>query len=284
MSTDEKKQKNIIIFIIISMVQGALIGSGAIIPGVSGGVLAVIFGIYEPLIKFLSDIRVDFKKNFLRFLPVGIGGIAGFVLLSGLVSYMFKTSQVQIIWFFIGAIAGTFPSLYKHSGKEGRQTKHIIIFVATIFLSYALLQFIEKSSAEVTPNFFLWIVAGMLVVLGAILPGLSPSNILITMNMYEPMTDGIKSLNISIIIPLAIGGIVCILAFSKLVNYLIEKHYSIVFHIILGVVVASTVKIVPIDSALYSGQWTVPICIFTLIAGIALGYWMSILEKKYKND
>ena len=283
-SENAPKKGNIVRRWIISIVQGAIIGTGAIIPGVSGGVLAVIFGIYEPLMKFLANIRVDFKKNALRFMPIFIGIGAGFVVLSKAVNWLLGQGEAQVIWLFIGAIVGTLPALFKHAGREGRKTNHFIILGVATVITYLFLWWVSTISAAVTPNFFLWIVAGILVVSGAIVPGLSPSNFLMTMNMYKPMTAGISSLDFSILIPLAIGGIFCLFAFSKIVNYLIERFHTTMFHIIFGVVIASTLKIIPMEWASYGSALGAGICVLTFAAGAALGFWMSILEKKYKDN
>ena len=83
------------------------IGSGFILPGVSGGALAAIFGLYERMIAFLANVTKDFKKNVLFFLPVGIGALAGIVVLSFGVSYLLGNFETIILWFFIGCIVGT---------------------------------------------------------------------------------------------------------------------------------------------------------------------------------
>ena len=80
---------------------------------VSGGVLAAILGIYERMLHFLAHIRQDFKKNFLFFLPVGIGGILGLVLLSRPLEWVLAHYQIIVLWGFAGAILGTLPSLFK---------------------------------------------------------------------------------------------------------------------------------------------------------------------------
>jgi len=97
------------------------IGSGFILPGVSGGALAAIFGLYERMIAFLANVTKDFKKNVLFFLPVGIGALAGIVVLSFGVSYLLGNFETIILWFFIGCIVGTIPALWKEAGKEEKE-------------------------------------------------------------------------------------------------------------------------------------------------------------------
>lgn len=276
------KNKNIMDWL-LRFIKGMLIGTGAILPGVSGGALAAVFGLYERLISFLAHLKQDFKKNLLFFIPVGLGGVAGIFLLSIALSYFLENYEVQIVWFFIGAIIGIIPALIKQAGKKGRRPKHIMIAAATGIIMLAVLFLAEQYiSGSVPLNFFTWIMAGVIFGLGMIVPGLSPSNFLVYLNMYKPMTDGIKNLDFAVIIPLAVGGLLIVLTLSKLFDYIFTKAYAGMHHIILGVVFASTVMIIPTDFN-YLSLGTL-VCAAACIAGIALGLWMSSLEEKYKPE
>ncbi len=268
---------------ILRFVKGLFIGSGFILPGVSGGALAAVFGIYERIISFLAHITKDFKKNVIFFIPVGLGGVVGIFLLSFVVSYFLGTYEVQILWFFVGCILGTIPALWKQAGKKGRKNKHINILVVSFFLSLAFLLFGEQmlSGGQVPQNIFTWAIAGALIGLGVIVPGLSPSNFLVYMGMYKDMADGVKNLDFAVILPIFIGVTVCVLLLSKLMDYVFSRAYAGLFHAILGIVFASTIIIVPRNYNYLS--FGVIVCILMCIAGAALGYWMSALEDKYKT-
>ncbi len=267
---------------ILRFVKGLFIGSGFILPGVSGGALAAVFGIYERIISFLAHITKDFKKNVIYFIPVGLGGIVGVFLLSFVVSFFLGTYEVQILWFFVGCILGTIPALWKQAGKKGRKNKHINILVVSFFLSLAFLLFGEQmlSGGQVPQNIFTWAIAGALIGLGVIVPGLSPSNFLVYMGMYKDMADGVKNVDFAVIIPIMIGAAACVLLLSKVMDYVFSRAYAGLFHAILGIVFASTIIIVPRNFNYLS--LGVIVCILMCIAGAALGYWMSALEDKYK--
>lgn len=268
---------------ILRFVKGMFIGTGFILPGVSGGALAAVFGIYERLIGFIANITKNFKENIIYFLPVGLGGIAGVFLLSFAVSYFLEVAEVQVLWFFIGCILGTMPALWKQASKKGRQPKHIGIMVLTALLGYLFLEFGQVMfSGNMPLNFGTWILAGVLIALGVIVPGLSSSNFLVYLNMYKPMTDGIKNLDLSVIIPIGIGGLLCVICFSKLMDYIFKKAYTGLFHFIFGIVLASTVMIIPRNYNYLSAGTLV--CAVLCIAGIFLALWMSQLDEKYKPD
>lgn len=268
---------------VIRMIKGVFVGTGFILPGVSGGALAAIFGLYERMITFMAHLTRNFKENVLFFLPVGIGMLLGIVLLSYPLGYFLEYHLAPTMWLFIGTILGTFPSLWKEAGKKGREIKHIAVLMAALTAGLAFLLFgSEMFQGQVPQNFGTWIIAGGIIALGMLIPGLSPSNFLLYMGMYGAMVEAFKRLDLTVLVPIAIGGIVCVLSLSKLVDILFNKAYAVLFHIILGVVIASTLMIIPTDYN-YLGPGTL-VCAAACAAGAALGYWMSGLEEKYKPE
>ena len=267
---------------LLRFVKGMFIGSGFILPGVSGGALAAVFGIYERLISFLAHLTRNFKENVLFFLPVGLGGISGVFLLSFLVSFLLGTYETTILWFFVGCIVGTVPALWKEAGKKGQQSGDIILMIVTLIVAYFFLLYgSQLFDGQVEQNTVTWIIAGGLIGLGMIVPGLSPSNFLVYMGLYKAMADGFKEARLDVILPIGLGAVVCVLTLSKLFDFIFSKAYSKLFHFILGVVFASTVMIVPTDYTNLSLLGII-FCPILFFAGIALGWWMSRLEEQYK--
>jgi len=263
---------------IIRFLKGIFIGSGFILPGISGGVLAAVFGLYERMINFLAAVRTDFKENFLYFLPVGLGGIFGIFIFSVALSFFLELAEVPLMWFFIGCIGGTVPQLWKQAGKFGRRKLHIFTLIASAVLAFALLVGIERAAAGVfAPSFGSWVFAGGLIGLVAIVPGLSAANLLIFFEMYEPMTAGIAALDLWVILPLAIGAIAAVLVFAKLMALLLKRAYGSMFHAIIGFVVASTVLIIPREFNYFSVGGL--ICAAALIAGVAVVQLLLRLER-----
>lgn len=268
---------------IIQFLKGMFVGSGAILPGVSGGALAAIFGLYEPIITFLADMKKDFLKNLLFFLPVGFGGLFGVFVLATPIDYGLTNFPVHVLWGFIGVIIGTFPFLFKEAGKNGRENKHILLAILTGIFTFAFLLYAnDLFVVHMSLNIWSWILSGVIFALGFMTPGISSSNFLIYLNLYQPLTEGIRTLNLSIIIPVGISGVLSLLLFSKLMRKLMDIAYATVFHIILGVVVASTAIIAP-KLSMYSGfgvgNYLSALIIFIL--GLAFGYWMGQLEEQH---
>ena len=139
MKTHKEQSRIQVIDWLLRMMKGMMIGSGAILPGVSGGALAAVFGLYEPLIVFLSDITNDFVKRVMYFLPVGVGGILGVFVLAYPLDYGLQYYPVHVLWAFIGAIIGTLPSLYREAGKHGRTRGHIILALTVAIVMFFIL-------------------------------------------------------------------------------------------------------------------------------------------------
>jgi len=295
---EEHKRNETVFSWMFRLMKGIIIGTGFIIPGVSGGVFAAIFGVYEPMIRFFANIRKNFLKNVKFLLPIGIGVLISIVLVSKVFGGFFEIPEVEVpmLWFFIGCVTGTLPRLNKQAGQQGRQSKHIAIFAITIVLMFAFLHFIQdvlKTVTLPTEGIYIWLAAGALMGLGAIVPGLSPSNFLLYMGIYGEMMQRMGNLDFTVLAPVVVGALACFLLLSKVFDRLFECAYTSLYHFILGVIITSTMMIIPWSGKeLESGgfvrdiNFTLPlvlICVGTCVAGIALGYWMDTLEKKYKG-
>ena len=207
-TTETEKKTNGIVDWIIRLLKGLMVGIGFITPGLSGGVLAVVFGIYERLMRFLGNFREKFIQNVLFFLPVGIGGAVGVVAFSAVVDYAFTNYAGQFTLMFIGFIVGTFPSLFKTAGKEGRKWWHWLLLALMSGGTYYFMHWMETvRTVQLAQNFVNWLLSGAMIGLGVVVPGMSPSNFLIYLGLYQPMAAGIKNLDFRVIIPLMLGGV-----------------------------------------------------------------------------
>lgn len=276
-----ENKKNYFIDWIIRFLKGILVGVGFITPGLSGGVLAVVFGIYEPLMRFLGNLREKFIKNLIYFLPVGIGGIVGVVAFSAVVDFSFSNYPGPFTWLFIGFIAGTFPSLFKTSGKQGRKWGHWLLLVLIGGGTVFLMRWMESiRSVQLSPSFFSWLLSGALIGLGVVVPGMSPSNFLIYVGLYQPMASGIRHLDLGVIVPLALGGTICVLLLAKLIAWLFKQFYSVMYHLILGIVIGSTIAIIPEGVR----GWVLGVSAILFLVGAIISYGLAKLDEKYAYD
>lgn len=279
----------------IRLLKGALVGIGFILPGLSGGVLAVIFGIYDPLIRFLANLRDKFLQNVLYFLPVGIGAGIGIVLFAVVVEKAFGIYAAQFVCLFVGFVAGTFPSLYKTAGKQGRGKSDITILVVSTLAIFTLMMVGGQQLTEVTPSIMIWLGSGLLMGLGLIIPGMSPSNFLIYFGLYDKMAIGIKDFDFTVIIPLIIGFVICVLLFAKIAAWLFKRYYSGMYHFILGMVVGSSLAIFPTvvfpafttEGLALSGlsfTGALLFCGILFVVGAIASYLFSKIEERYPRE
>ncbi len=265
------------------MVKGMIIGTGAILPGISGGVLAVVLGIYRPVMEFLSNPFKSFKKQYKFFIPIVIGFGIGVILLSKLVDWLFRENEVPAVWLFIGLVLGTVPSLYKEAGEHGRNTWSFVAFGISAIIMFVFLDFISGTvSAAVSPSTLWWFISGMLIGIGLVVPGMSPSSLLIFLGLYQPMSAGIASLDFGVLIPLGIGMAMLVLVLAKPIKYLFDKHYMLMYHIILGIVIASTAVIMPFGNA--SGFSDILVYVICFIVGVVIAYFMEKTSNKLDKN
>lgn len=276
---------------ISKMIKGIVIALGFILPGISGGVLAAILGIYERMIRFLAHPFKNLKEDILYFLPVAIGMLLGIGLFSYPIEYLLENYQVYVLWSFAGAIIGTVPSLVKEATQDSERDKvDLIWFWVTFIVSGIGLYALNFVVGSLNASFTSFILAGALLALGILVPGLSPSNLLLILGLYTPMLTGFKTFDLfGTFLPIGIGAAATLIIFSKLMDYALREYHSRVYHFIIAIVLSSTLLIlIPnagnAESINYSGLSLVSYVIvaFFFALGIWLGIWMSQLEDKYK--
>jgi putative membrane protein len=260
---------------------GILIGAGAILPGVSGGVLAVVFDIYRPLMEVLTHPKAALPKYWHIFPPLGIGWCLGFLLFAKGISAALSVSDTVTTWLFIGLISGTIPSLFREAGKEGRSISSwaslafcaVVLFGGLSYLSNVL-------QITVTPNFWWYNFCGVLWGMSVIIPGLTSSSIMMALGLYQPMMDGLARMDFWVLSATLPGMILAILLLSRFVNWFLEKHYAAAFHGILGIVLASTLVIIPSS---YTSFGEIALSAICCLAGFLLAFLLARLDQKTKE-
>jgi putative membrane protein len=231
---------------VLRVIQGMLVGGGAILPGISGGVLCVSFGIYQPMMALLAHPIRSFRTYRRLFVPFLIGWLAGFLLLARVVELMFRGSSAIATCLFIGLIAGTLPRLFGSAAKDGAGSGSYTGFAVSLFLSYTIFYFLKTGTAvNVQPDIRWYFFCGVIWGLSLIIPGMSSSSILIFIGLYQPMASGIAALDWRVILPLLSGIMLTAALLGRLVNRLLERYNTVVTCIILGIVITSTLLIIP---------------------------------------
>jgi len=260
------KKINKIASVLIRLFQGAIVGAGGIIPGISGGVFCAIFGLYQPLMEVLAHPIKNIKKHWKLLLPVIIGVAIGFLTLAKVVNLLYAWNEGGATALFLGLIIGELPSLWQEAGEQGPRRRSSYIGMAAAFcLSFAILLILELGTEfQITPNPLWYGVSGCLIGLGVVVPGMSGAAPLTFMGLYEPLTQAIEAvmdsamsflgghlnftdmlvgMNFGAIIPIGIGLLIPFVLIAKPINYLLGKKPSLMYHMIFGIVVGTTLPI-----------------------------------------
>ena len=258
------------------------------LPGISGGALCVIMGIYKPMMALLADPIHQFKKQIGFFWPIAIGMLVGTLGISKLLGDFLERSETAAIFLFIGLIVGTLPSLLREARQEGVARGSLAALVITLLVMLAwMIPMSLGGQANVVPNFGWWCLCGVLWGLGIIVPGMSPSNIFFFLGLATPMYASIGALDLGVILPMGVCLLLTVVLLSRGVGYCLKRWYSLFMHAVVGVVLASTVVILPPVKLLISpgytfamgaGDWLVYAACFA--AGAALAWALGKVQGK----
>ena len=262
---------------LIRCLQGAVIGAGAILPGVSGGVLCVAFGIYEPMMALLSHPIRSFRLYYRLFVPFLIGWLAGFLLLAGAVSALFEAASFAALALFVGLVFGTLPELIKKSEQSDSQCgwSAFVIPMAVMFVLLSVLG--NDTAGSIAPNGLWYIFCGAVWGLSIVLPGLSSSTILIYIGLYQAMTAGISQLDPAVIMPLLLGVCFTVLLSARVVNHLLETRYAQMSRFVLGVIIPPTLMILPTS---FQGVQSIILAVVCFAGGFCLARGMDVIGKR----
>ena len=171
--------QNFIIRWLRDLLCGILIGAGAILPGVSGGVLAVVFDIYRPFMEVLTHPKTAIPKYWIWFPPIAVGWCVGFLGFAKGIAAAISISDTVTTWLFIGLIVGTMPSLFREAGKEGRGAASWVSLLVYAFAVFAGLFYVSHvADVSVEPNFWWYNFCGVLWGMSIVIPSMTSSSVM----------------------------------------------------------------------------------------------------------
>ncbi len=242
---------------LILILKGMIIGVANIIPGVSGGTLMIILGLYEQVIETISHFFSNFKKNLKFVIPIAIGMILSILILSKLISVCLDKYPFATTLFFIGLILGGLPLLWNKAKASKYKWSNWLVFGLTFLLviTFAFLKsgyyVVSFDNLNLVGYIELFIV-GMISAATMVIPGISGSFVLMLLGYYEPIVNTIKDLtnfsllthNILILIPFGLGIVIGIVLVARLIEYLLKRYPIKTYYGVLGFVLASLVAII----------------------------------------
>ena len=278
---------------IMLVIKGFIMGIANIIPGVSGGTLALILGIYEEFIGAISHLFSNLKKNICFLIPIAIGMVLAILSLSHVIDYSYKHFPIPTCLFFVGLVLGGIPMLLnKVKGKkETKKISSYIIFLLTfaLVIVMACSDLIFGEGLKVSFNnmnlisYILLFLVGVVAAATMVIPGVSGSLVLMLLGYYYPVIAVIKEFtkfknlgeNIIILGIFGIGILVGIVLISKLIEFLFKKYEVKTYFGVLGFILSSVIAI-PLSTLLEGSLvFSIPQILIGLIfatLGIGISY------------
>ena len=298
---------------LIYLIKGIFVGVANVIPGVSGGTMAVSFGIYDKLLSAISNLFTDFKNSFKTLLPIALGMAIGIVGFTFVIGWLLKNQPFVTSMAFTGLILGGVPSIFnaykdgwnKDTKKSGIINAILLVIFAAIVIGMLFINGDENSGVllNASPSvmvivFFMGIIASATM----IIPGVSGSLILMILGYYfgiisavKEFITALKNMDIStlisqcaILIPFAIGCIIGIFGLAKIIKWLFAHYASATYAAISGLILASPFSIFYKVQQDYSMSGTsifqIAIAIIAFVICVALTVWMGTLDAETEEQ
>ena len=267
----------------LNIIKGIFIGAGAIVPGVSSGVLCVIFGIYEKLLDAVLNFFKDIKQNIKFLFPIALGVGIGVLLFSNILNYLLYEFPIQTKSIFIGLIIGTIPSLIKEvNEKETFKPQNVIYLL--IALAIGIITVVLENRMHITTNLdnisiMYLVMCGVIMSVGIVVPGVSSTIILMLLGVYSVYLQSVANLYLPVLIPLGIGLVLGSIIVMKLTKKLLEKYYAQTFYSIIGFTIGSIFVLLPQGMTLLE---TI-LCVLCVILGVYVSHIPDMI-KNFKTS
>ncbi|MEI3612974.1 DUF368 domain-containing protein [Pseudogracilibacillus sp. SO30301A] len=260
--------------------RGMVMGTVDLIPGISGGTIAVLLGFYDRLIAAINGIfSREWKKHLAFLIPLGVGMATAIFTFSRVMNWLLKYYEQPTYYFFLGLIIGILPYLFRES--EARTTfkwQHILLLAIGIIL-IILLPLSPNEGAiiehKTLSTYILLFFSGFVASAAMILPGISGSFVLVVIGVYKTIMHGVSTFDLKVIIVVGIGIALGILTMSKIIHYFLMHYRTATFALIIGLVIGSIFVIFP-GWAHNLSQLVISILVFTI--GLFAAYVLGKVE------
>ncbi|MFD1038334.1 DUF368 domain-containing protein [Virgibacillus byunsanensis] len=263
--------------------RGILMGASDVIPGVSGGTIAVVLGIYDRLIAAINGfISKDWKKQLGFLIPLGVGIVIAIFSLSHLIDWLFKHYPEPLKFFFLGLILGVLPYLFHQAqARSAFKVKHIVILmIGAVMVGSMMFLNAEEGTAIQTKTMSTYILlffSGFIASAAMVLPGISGSFMLLVIGVYQTVITGISELHLDVIAVTGVGIVLGIVVMSKIINYFLSNYRTGTFAVVIGLVIGSIFVVFPgwpVTTSLVIAS------IITFASGLFAAYILGKIEYK----
>jgi putative membrane protein len=275
-----------------NFLKGILVGATSWVPGMSGGIVAVILGVYERLIDDITHFRTKIKEDFWFLATLLTGILVGLLVIVYVIKYAIDGFPVPTMFLFAGLIIGQLPDLMRITKRnEPMKASHTVwmalgLIVMTILLLLRIMYPDEDpiANSDLLIGVLLSFLVGAIFAISKIIPGISGATVLVVLGLYTWMNDIISGFDLLYLIPFGIGFVAAVFLFAKVMWYIIEKHHHRLYYFVTGLTVGSIMFILVYTMIEY-GFATMDILMGCAAAaiGIIISLAFSRLRKPAQN-
>ena len=245
---------------LILFIKGIVLGVAFVIPGVSGGTLAVLMGIYEELIEAASNIYksiADFKKYIMYLLPIGLGVVFSVAVFAKLIKFGLDKAPIITILIFLGMIIGGIPALVRNVKGTKTNLKDMTLMLVGLIIVISMLIFHKSNSNVVLTNmsitgYITLFLVGAIAAVTMVVPGISGSFTLMLIGYYEPILNLVNDItsfknlgpNLILIFIFMLGVFIGIIFISKIIEWCLKHYKRETYYAIIGFVLSSIISVI----------------------------------------
>ncbi|MDF2609763.1 MAG: hypothetical protein K0R92_1237 [Lachnospiraceae bacterium] len=268
----------------INILKGILIAISLLVPGVSGGTMMIVLGVYDQSIEAVSALISRKLIHTKLIVQLAIGGILGLLLFAKAMLWALESYPYPMSFLFLGIVIAGLNAIIKKVDWKKFQPYHILFLVVGAVLalmmtggnSVALIEF-EGSFAI---RLLIILISGIIIAVALILPGISTSFLLLTLGMYDKTLAAIDTFDVNFLLPLGIGAIIGVLLTTKLLEYLMKNFQTSTYLAILGFILGSLGEIFP---GIPKDTLATVSCLIAFIIGAVIMILIQYVMKKYPN-
>lgn len=259
-----------------NFIKGIAVGIATLVPGVSGGTMAIILGIYDGMIHAVSTFFKEWKKNLIYLMVIALGGGLGILAFSRLLERAITDYPHVMQFLFMGVIIGGLPVLYRKSMASGKWSTKGVIFLVLGFAIVLLMTaepeaVVDMATTHGVLSLLFLFIAGIILAIALVLPGISGSFMLLVLGLYQLTLNAINTFNIPFLIPLGLGVAAGTFGTAKVLEKFLKKYPHETYMLIIGLVLGSLVQVFP---GIPTGYQILASAI-AFIAGFLVIFWLG---------
>ena len=263
-----------------TFLKGIVVGIGGASPGLCGSVLLIIFGLYQKTLEALGGFFKDIRKNTVFLAPLVAGMVTGVLLFSKLINFLINTYEMPTCFCFLGLILGTLPRVWQEVKKEGFPPRYYGLVLVSALAGIWFFGVNPDAFPQITdPTPVQSVLLGVAVAATTIIPGVDPAVFLSTLGMYRVYVASLAAVDLTVLLPMALGLGAGAVGISFCMSYLFRRFYTATYSVIFGIFLAMIPNMLNENCVLgFNGESAVSVLL--LIAGFVVSFLLGKREEQ----